>query len=173
VTEVAVLWRCTRPPSRRALAAAVVAAAVVAGASAALLRMLMLEPDWTLALALSGLLAVALIATVARGALVEVGTDGLLTYGFGRRDLQVPLAAITGWRMVATGALAGVGARVEPGQVVFLTRKGPTYRTLERYAAGLGTALVLEHLTSDDLADLRALQQRVCGHSAPRLDVGG
>lgn len=151
------------------LAAAVAAAAVFAG-SVLLLRMLMLEPDWPLAVGLGALLAAAVIATVARGALAEVGSDGVLTYGFGRHDLRVPLAAVTGWSLVATGALAGIGARVEPAKVVFLTRKGLTYRTLERYAAGLGTALVLEHLTAADLDDLRALQERLCGSAAPRLD---
>jgi len=170
MTEATVVWRCRRPASRRALIAAAVAAGVVAAASATLLRMLMLEPDWPLSLGLAAMLAAALIASVARGALVEVASDGVLTYGFGRRDLRVPLAAITGWRLVATGALAGIGARVEPSQVAFLNRKGLTYRKLEQYAAGLGTALVLEHLTAADLDDLRALQKQLCGRSAPRID---
>lgn len=169
MSEAAVLWRCRRPPSRRALIAALVAAAVVAAASAALLRMLMLEPDWPLAIGLAAMLAAALIASVARGALAEVADDGVLTYGFGRQDLRVRLAAITGWRLVATGALDGIGAQVEPAQVVFLNRKGLTYRKLEQYAAGLGTALVLEHLTAADLVDLRALQERLCGRAAPLL----
>ena len=142
---------------------------IVFAGSTFLLRMLMVEPDWTLAIGLATLLAVALIATVARGALAEVGDDGVLTYGFGRHDLRVPLAAITGWKLIATGALAGVGAQVEPTRVAFLTRKGLTYRKLEQYAAGLGTALVLEHLTAADLDDLRALQERLCGQAAPLL----
>ena len=169
--EVAVLWRCRRPPSRRARIAALIAAALVAAASAALLRMLMLEPDWPLALGLAALLGAALIASVARGALAEVTDDGMLTYGFGRADLRVPLAAITGWRLVATGALDGIGAQVEPARVVFLHRKGLTYRKLEQYAAGLGTALVLEHLTAADLADLRRLQEQLCGQAAPSLQA--
>ena len=97
--------------------AALVAATIVAAASTALLRMLMLEPDWPLSLGLAALLAAALIASVARGALAEVADDGVLTYGFGRQDLRVRLAAITGWRLVATGALDGIGAQVEPAQV--------------------------------------------------------
>lgn len=163
-------WRVRRPPGRRALAAATVLALVTGAGAAGLTRLLMLEPDWRIAGGVGVALAVALLLTVARGAVAHLDAEGNLHFGFGIPNLRVPLAAITGWRPVRTGALVGIGAAVDPARVTFLNRKGLSYRSLERYRRGLGVALVLEHLTADDLAELRAWQAKLCGSAAPILD---
>jgi len=162
------LWQVQRPPGRRLIAWLVLLATVWLVATFALARMLMVvDRPWLAALIAIALTAVLLMEGLA-GAHARVDASGMLTYGFGRRaNLRVPLAAVTGWKEIATGALAGIGAVVDPAAVTFLHRKGLSPRRLRDDAGRLGVALVLEHLVADDLAMLRALQLRLTGTAAP------
>jgi hypothetical protein len=163
----AIVWQIRRPPSRNAWIAASAAGLVIGLLGGGLMRLLLVRPDWRIATGVGIFLALAVLVSIGRGALVQVDEHGLLRYGFGSPSLEIPLSDCTGWRLVRTGALIGVGARVDPSHVRFLNRKGPSRRRLEEQAAALGVGLVLEHLTAEDLDHLRELQARFTGSQAP------
>lgn len=166
-----IVWRVRRPPARRLVAWSLALAAAFTAFSAVLVHGLLLEPSWLPGLVVGAAIGSLIPLSVLRGATATVDEAGTLAYGFGDRPgLAVPLEAITGWRIVRTGLLHGVGARVAPERVRFLHRKGLSYARLRRYERGLGTALVLEFLTEADLEALRALQADRGGEAAPRLD---
>jgi hypothetical protein len=164
-------WRTDRPAPRRLKAAVWILAAAVTIGSTLFVRMLMLSQSWTVAAGVGLVLGLLLILFAPRRAIAAVDARGVLVYGWGNRlNLSVHLSQITGWRMVSTGLLVGVGARVNPQDVTFFHRKGLSYRKMRQYDQGLGTALVLEFLNRDDLGVLLQMQKRVCGAAAPLME---
>jgi len=167
----AMRWSMRRRPPTRLLLTGCAIGLALGSFSAWLVPRLMLEPAPGLGIAVGVFLALLAPATLLRGALVEIDDDGELRYGFGREaSLSVPLAAIAGWKLIDQGLLVGIGAQVEPQAVRFLSRRGPSYATLRRHEAALGSALVLEWLYPEDLEQLRHWQEHYCGQAAPLQD---
>lgn len=165
-----VVWQTSRRAPRRMVVAVVALALLIALGSVFFTRMLMLVPGWHIPLAAGATLGALLLVFAPHRAIASVDEQGMLSYGWGdRMNLTVPLSRITGWRMISTGLLVGIGARVAPEDVAFLHRKGVSYRKMRQYADGLGTALVLEFLTQDDLERLLELQTRFGADKAPLL----
>jgi hypothetical protein len=167
MADATILWQARRPPGRGAWIMAAIAGVVVGAGGGGLLHLLMLRPDWRIAAGVGGILCIAVLASIGRGALVQVDGQGILRFGFGTPNLEVPLSDCSGWRLVRAGALTGVGMRVDPDRIRFLNRKGISRRRIEEQARTLGIGLVLEHLTADDLDQLRELQARLTGIQAP------
>lgn len=162
-----IVWQTRRPPGRNAWIMASAVGVVVGAAGGGLLHLLMLRPDWRIAVGVGAFLCLAVLASVGRGAMAQVDDRGTLRYGFGSPNIEVPLSDCTGWRLVRAGALVGVGARVDPDHVRFLNRKGISRGRIVEQATALGVGLVLEHLTAEDLDQLRELQARFTGSQAP------
>lgn len=162
-----IVWETRRPPSRRAWIMAGIVAVLTGAAGGGLLMLLMLRPDWRIAVAVGAFLGLAVLASIGRGAMAQVDDQGILRYGFGTPNLELPLSDCTGWRLVREGALYGVGMRIDPDHVRFLNRKGISRSRIVDQAAALGVGLVLEHLTAEDLDQLRELQARFTGSQAP------
>lgn len=167
MTAAGIVWQVRRPPGRGAWIMASVVGVVVGAVGGWLLHLLMVRPDWRVAAGVGAFLCLMVLAGLGRGAFAQVDKQGLLRYGFGSPSLEVPLSDCTGWRLVRAGALAGVGIRVDPLHVRFLSRKGITRRRIAEQAKALGVGLVLEHLTAEDLDQLRELQARFTGSQAP------
>ena len=138
-----------------------VLAAAFATGTAVLCRLLMAEPAWPVPVAVGVLLGALLLVQVWSGSTVRVSGHGDLVYRLRGIDLiSVPLDRIAGFIPVRTGALIGVGVRCPTEAVRFLSRKGPSLRQVEAWQRHLGVALVLEHLTAEDLTALEDLRVR-------------
>jgi hypothetical protein len=163
------LWQARRRPPPRYLLVIAAVSVIAAAASAALLRMLMLRPQWEAPLALGIAIGAATFLVSARGAVAAVDAAGVLTYGFGRVvSVSVDLRHARRIERVRHGMLDGVGLDVDPDRVVFLRRKGLSHRGLSASRRELGLALVLEFLSDEDLAALRALHAEFLQRAAPR-----
>ncbi|MBA3684908.1 MAG: hypothetical protein H0W72_06665 [Planctomycetes bacterium] len=129
--------------------------------SVILVSALMLHPDWRACWGIGVLLGGYLVLSVARGCFAQIDADGQLIFGWGRTaNLRLDLRAVTAVQMVRTGLLVGVGLAIRPDQVEILHRKGLSRRKMEDMDAGLGLAVVLEHLTAADAREIEALRQR-------------
>ncbi len=147
-----------RPPLRH-IAFVLVLALLFAAGGSALAHMLMAEPSWLVAGPVGCALGCILLLHVWSGCTVRVTADRTLIYCLRGLDMiAVPLAEVTGFTVVRTGALTGVGVACPDTALRFLARKGPTRRHVEAWQRALGVALVLEHLHPEDATILENLR---------------
>lgn len=167
MSTTTIVWQIRRPPSRGAWIMAITIGLLVGLAGGCLLYLLMLRPNWFMAAGVGVFLCAAVLVSIGRGAMAQVDDQGTLRFGFGSPNLEVPLSDCSGWRLVRSGALVGIGIRVNPDHIRFLNRKGISRSRIVEQDTAMGVGLVLEHLTAEDLDHLRELQARFTGSQAP------
>ncbi len=156
--STAPVWQVHRRPPPRFLIWAGALALIVGVGAAGLMRLLLIQPSWPGPLAMGVGVAMAFFLTAARGARASVDAHGVLRYGWGRRpSLELDLRDVVALRALRRGMLAGIGVEIAPERVRFLHRAGPSPRRMRDDRATLGVDLMLEFLTGDDLAAIRAL----------------
>jgi len=110
------------------------------------------------------ILALVLVRGLSQGTRAAVDVDGHLLFGYGRRhNLAVPLAATADWRWVEGPGFAAPAADCDLREVTFLDRRAVSYARMRRWKRDLGAELVLEGLTAEDLARIRALHRDAGG----------
>lgn len=151
-------WSVRRRPNARLLIVGAAIGLALGAGGAWLLPALMTEPKLAYGLAAGAGIAALTIAILAAGSTASVDDAGILRYGFGNRvDVEVPLAACSGWIAFDQGLFRAIGCRVDAGQVKPLSRKVVTPARMTAWKQDLGVDLVLEHLTAADAEELQRL----------------
>ncbi len=100
-------------------------------------------------------LAAMLLASTLRGTVVEINTDGLLTYSQnGKENFRFSLNDLGAVGMVHAGLLRGLGCGVPCEQIDILHRKGVTLQRMREQEEHLGYTVVLEFLQEEDLRQI-------------------
>ncbi len=163
-TEGQVLWQIHRRPHGVMLAWVVLLGLALALAATLLLQHLLITPDVMLSGCVGAGLGLFLVLSLAHGATTRIERDARLVYALrGHDSVVVDLAQVRGFRVIRSGALAGIGIEAPLEALTFVSRKGVTRRHCEDLQRHLGVALVLEFLLPEDLAPLCAAYQTSLG----------